>query len=205
MSRTRSRPYAVAVAALLLFGRPAPAQEVRRFDMGFTPLAPAEAAADTRAFIRDNADLIAVPLAGGVPWTEAARHVGFHPYLYEDWTAKRSGRPDRGKLFLALSPGRGELADYRGEREGMPLPRKFRGKAFDDPEAGAAYLVYCREAVKFFKPDYLAIGIDVDQIRTNYGVERWRAYVKLHKHVYHELKSTHRDLPIFVTVSLHTS
>lgn len=207
MPGTRPLQCLAAVVIVVLAAVPAAAQQPRRFDMGFTAFpydSTPVAAADTAAFIKGNADMVCVHLDSGVPWTEAARGRAYHPYLLADWAAKRAARPEKGKLFLALSPGRGDLAGYRGEKEGMPLPAKFRGKAFDDPAVVLAYLAYCREAVKFFRPDYLAIGIEVNEIRTNFGAERWKAYVALHKRVYRELKRDDPTLRVFASFSLHT-
>jgi hypothetical protein len=65
-----------------------------------------------------------------------------------------------------------------------------------------AYLGYCRRAIDFFKPDYLAIGIEVNEIH-DVGPQTWQAYVTLHTHVYAELKKNHKDLPIFASWTLH--
>jgi hypothetical protein len=79
------------------------------------------------------------------------------------------GAPPKGKVYLAISPGRGELkvADKAG-----PLPMELKGKSYDDPLVMKAYLAYCRRAVEFFKPDYLAIGIEVNEIH-NLGSKPW--------------------------------
>ena len=60
-----------------------------------------------------------------------------------------------------------------------------------------AYLNYCRRAVEFFKPDYLSIGIEVNEIHRDGGPKKWDAYVALHQHIYDELKKDHKDMPIF--------
>ena len=81
-------------------------------------------------------------------------------------------------------------------------PKELNGKAYDDPLVMKAYLNYCRRAIEFFKPDYLAIGIEVNEIH-DLGPKTWHAYVALHKHVYAELKKDHPDLPIFASWTLH--
>jgi arabinogalactan endo-1,4-beta-galactosidase len=56
--------------------------------------------------------------------------------------------------------------------------------------------------LEFFKPDYLAIGIEVNEIYLA-GPATWQAYAKLHRHVYEELKKDHKGLPIFASFTLH--
>jgi hypothetical protein len=65
-----------------------------------------------------------------------------------------------------------------------------------------AYLTYCRRSIEYFKPDYLCIGIEVNEIFTA-DKEKWRAYVDFHRHVYQELKKEHPKLPIFASYTLH--
>ena len=64
-----------------------------------------------------------------------------------------------------------------------------------------AYLNYCRRAIEFFDPDYLAIGIETNEIHDP-AQKTWQAYAALHKHVYAEMKKTHPKLPDFRVVDL---
>jgi arabinogalactan endo-1,4-beta-galactosidase len=82
------------------------------------------------------------------------------------------------------------------------LPAALRGKSYDDAEVIKAYLNYCRRSIKFFKPDYLAIGVEVNEIFTA-GPDKWRAYATLHRQIYRELKKEHPDLPVFASYTLH--
>jgi hypothetical protein len=172
--------------------------------MGFTPFPydiTVEAVAETRKFLHANSDIIAQHIEG-VPWAEALKGEPFHKNLLDDWKGKREATPLGGKVYLALSPGRGDLGGYRGERENLPLPAEFKGKAFNDPAVKTAYLNYCRKGVEFFRPDYLAIGIEVNEIYQA-GAARWKAYLELHRHVYEEIKKERKDLPVFASFTLH--
>ena len=174
----------------------------RPFRMGFTAFAPgvtAEAVTQTREFVRTNADLIAHHIEG-VPWAEALAGTPFPNELVADHESKRLMKPAGAKVYLAISPGRGELK--LAEKGTTPLPAKLRGKSYDDPDVIKAYLNYCRRSIEFFKPDYLAIGIEVNEIFTA-GPEKWRAYATLHQRVYRELKKEHPDLPVFASYTLH--
>ena len=119
--------------------------------------------------------------------------------MLEEWQGKKLSMPPRGQVYLAISPGRGDLKV--AEKAG-PLPKELIGKAYDHPLVMKAYLNYCRRAIEFFNPDYLAIGIEVNEIH-DAGPRKWQAYAALHKHVYGELKKDHRDLPIFASWTLH--
>jgi hypothetical protein len=173
----------------------------RTFRMGFTgfvhDITP-EAVAAARKFVRENGDLLAHHIEG-VPWGEAMTGRPFPKAVTDEWEGKKSAAPPKGKVYLAISPGRGELkmADKAG-----PLPKELTGKGYDDPVVMKAYLNYCRRAIEFFKPDYLAIGIETNEIHDR-GAKTWQAYVTLHTHVYTELKKDHPGLPVFASWTLH--
>ena len=181
-----------------------PAKKVtgeRSFRMGFTGFVhdtTVEAVTASRKFVRENGDILAHHIEG-VPWAESLNGQPFPKALLEDWAGKKAAKPPNGKVYLAISPGRGELklADKSG-----PLPKELTGKTYDDPLVMKTYLSYCRRAIEFFQPDYLAIGIEVNEIH-DAGPKTWQAYVTLHKHVYTALKQEHPDLPIFASWTLH--
>src|SRR5262249_41834914 len=53
-----------------------------------------------------------------------------------------------------------------------------------------------------FNPDYLGIGIEVNEI-FQVGSDKWKSYAVLHRHVHEQLKKDHKDLPIFASFTLH--
>jgi hypothetical protein len=180
----------------------APSSRPRPFRMGFTAFPPdvtAEALSQTRQFVLTNADLIAHHIEG-VPWAEALADQPFPKELVSDYETKRSMKPPGAAVYLAISPGRGELK--LAEKGATPLPPELRGKPYDDPAVKRAYLNYCRRSIEFFRPDFLAIGIEVNEIFSA-GTDKWRAYAELHRHVYRELKREHPGLPIFASYTLH--
>lgn len=181
-----------------------PAQESpapRSFRMGFTGFPhdfTLEAVEEARAFARENGDLIAHHIEG-VPWAECHSGQPFSEELLKDWKGKKLAKRPGGKVYLAISPGRGTLKP--GEKS-LPIPAEFAGKPYDHPAVMKAYLAYCRRAVEFFKPDYLAIGIEVNEI-FDAGPDKWRAYASLHRSTYAELRKDHPRLPIFASFTLH--
>jgi len=181
----------------------------RPFFMGFTPFPwdTTPAAVDTTyKGIIANGDIICHHFDGGVPWPEALADKPFSTHVRSDWKRRKDAAPENFKVFVAVTPldtFRKGMALYHGEKENMPLPKSFRGKEFDDPDVMKAYLNYCRRAVEYFKPDYLAIGIEVNELVHN-SPGKWPGFVRLYKYVYRELK---RDSayggPIFATFTLH--
>jgi len=174
---------------------------VRHFRMGFTGFphdVSIEALIHAREFSRQNSDIIAHHIEG-VPWAELLAGKPFSDELINEWKGKKEAIPKGGKVYLAISPGRGDLKP--GEKS-LPFPKELVGKSYDDPVVMTAYLSYCRRMVEFFAPDYLGIGIEVNEIYQA-GPNKWRAYAALHRHVYQELKKDHRDLPIFASFTLH--
>ncbi|MFB3786478.1 MAG: hypothetical protein ACE15F_08915 [bacterium] len=185
-------------------GSPAP---TRSFAMGFTPFPwdfTEEAVSGSYRFIRENGDLIAHHIDDGVPWTEALAGRPFSAALENDWRQRRQQSEGR-RVLVSVTPlngARSGLALYRGEKENMPLPQEFENKKLNDPAVMQAYLQYCRRAVETLRPDYLAIGIEVNELIHNAPGE-WPAYGELYTHVYTALKKEQPDLPIFSTFTLH--
>jgi hypothetical protein len=174
----------------------------RTFRMGFTGFPhdiSLEALAEAHKYCREFGDVIAHHIEG-VPWAESLAGKPFPKKRLDDWKGKKSATPKGGKVYLAVSPGRGNL---KLAEDSLPLPKELKGKPYDHPLVKKAYLNYCRRMVEFFEPDYLAIGIEANELFHDAGPEVWQAYVALHKHVYAELKKAHPKLPIFASFSLH--
>ncbi|MDP8244934.1 MAG: glycosyl hydrolase 53 family protein [Candidatus Hinthialibacter antarcticus] len=181
--------------------------ESRSFYMGFTPF-PSDITIDAvvaaQQFAVQHGDLISHHLEQGVPWTEALSNQPYHEKLINEWNSRVEYSKGK-KIFLslnALNDGRNGLAMYRGEKDNMPLPEAFVGKALNDPDVKTAYLNFCRRAIETFKPDYFAIGIEVNELIHN-APDQWPAYKELYLFIYQELKAAYPDLPLMATVSLH--
>ncbi len=202
-----SRPFGLTTIMALAFVLPtfpqSQAQETarRHFRMGFTGFPhdySLEAVQETRSFSQKNADIIAHHIEG-VFWAELLADKPFSDESLNEWNGKKEATPKGGKVYLAISPGRGDLKP--GDKS-LPFPKELLGKSYDDPTVIKAYLSYCRRMMEIFHPDYLAIGIEVNEIY-QVGPDKWKAYAALHKHAYEELKKVHPDLPIFASFTLH--
>jgi hypothetical protein len=179
-------------------------KETRSFRMGFTPFPPddtPQAAKDVTQFIKNNADIVAQHMES-VPWTEALNGQDFKTNLMNSWRGRKDSMPPNATVYLAVNPGRGALADYWGASEHDPLPPEFKGKTFSDPIVMQAYLAYCKRAIEFFQPEYMAIGIEVNELVYN-APDKAGAYAELHKYIYTELKKSYPKLPIFASFTIH--
>lgn len=206
-------PLAVVLVLVICFelGDKAIADEAlikeRTFRMGFTAFPhdmTLEGVAAVKQFVKENADIISVHFEG-VPWLQAHAGEPFHPKFMEEWERQIDAKPPDGKVYLALTPlnnGRSDIAGYRAEQENLPLPEPLVGKELDDTVVVKAYLEYCRRAIQYFKPDYLTIGIEVNELFHN-NRSKWEAYTRLHRQVYETLKRENPELPICVSFSLH--
>ncbi len=203
LSRTLGLTTVVVLAVVLPTSLRSQSQEpVRRhFRMGFTGFPhdySLEAVHEARDFSHKNADIIAHHIEG-VPWAELFADKPFSGELLNEWNGKKEAMPEGGKVYLAISPGRGTLKE--GEKS-LPLPKELRGKSYDDPTVMKAYLSYCHRMLDIFQPDYLAIGIEVNEIY-QVGPDKWKAYATLHRHIYEEIKKDHKDMPVFASFTLH--
>ena len=199
--------FVLALLSLVLI-TPSHSGNTRSFDMGFTPWPWAlnsDALDVTYEFINQHSDIISHHIEEGVPWDEALSGQPFHPKMMASWeTRKRMISPDL-KVFLSISPInqlRNGMADYRGADYQIPISAYFKGKKFNDADVKTAYTNYAKRAVDFFKPDYLAIAIEVNELWDN-NPDAWDEFTDLYKHTYQTLKNTYPKLPIFFTVSLH--
>jgi hypothetical protein len=177
----------------------------RSFRMGFTtwPVdATVEGVEAAYAFINKHADITAIHLDGGVPWQEMLDKKPFPKHIQDDFKHICAHRSAANPLYVATTPlnfGRTGLADYRDTAENQPLPAAWRGLSLNDPKVKRAYLTYLQGVVEQLRPDYLAVGIEVNILLAK-NEAQWKACKELNSYVYGELKKLYPGLPVFVTV-----
>ena len=174
--------------------------------MGFTPWPydlTEQAVNDTYNFINSNATIISHHLDGGVPWTEALQGAPLPKHLLSEWQKRKQKTGKHLKTFLSITPvnfARDGIASYWGDKsDNQPLPKQWANKSLDDPAVIQAYKNYVSQAVAFFQPDFLAIGIEANMIITK-APEKWSSYLALNKATYMHIKTQHPNLPVFSTV-----
>ncbi len=176
----------------------------RPFYMGFTPFAydpTIEGIERTYRFIAENGDLISHHLDDGIPWQEALEQ---KPYAQsvEDNLKQRVEKTKRGqKIYLAATPVRSGLADYWSQEGRVPRTGRWKKKQIDDPEALTAYLNFCRDLIRRFRPDFMAYGIEVNYELVKKPKE-WARFVRFAKAFYPRLKAENPHLPLFLSLQI---
>jgi hypothetical protein len=153
------------------------------------------------AFLNTNVDLIPLKLDKGVPWPEALEKRSYSPE-YEKGLAEVQEQFKDRKLFLSVTPLNGDKADlagYRGAGENEPLEGGWKGKDFDDPAIAKAYLSYCSDLIRRFRPEFFAYALEVNALAKN--PQRWKKFVLFATDIYTALKKENPKLPIFVTLN----
>lgn len=198
--------FAAFLLLCFLISTPALAKNNQGTEIGFTPWPydlTEEALNETYDFINKNSTIISHHLDGGVPWQEALDGKVLPKHLLDDWKRRKEKTSERTKVFLSLTPinfSRDGIAAYWGDKgDNLPLPRYWKDKSFKDPEVILAYTRYVLAAIKFFEPEYLAIGIESNVIITH-SPEKWDDYLVLNQSVYKAVKRQYPDLSVFATV-----
>lgn len=209
----RTRTCTALLALLLSLGSVAghagaedpPRPQPRPFAMGFNPWfydATLEAMEWTYRAINEKGDVISHHMEEGVPWPEVAADAPFAKDFAESIDQRIRHTAAGKKILLSLNPinpGRDGLAFYRGSSINQPLPVPWDRLELDSPEVKSAYFKYLTRLIDQFKPDWLAIGIEVNLLARNQPA-LWPKYVDLHRFVYQHLKESHPNLPLLVSI-----
>jgi hypothetical protein len=176
----------------------------RPFRLGFTGW-PADLSLEgiltAQNFARAHGDIVSVMFIGGIPWPEA---LDGRPFSKDVENNFRNRPPAGQKLFLSICPlnrDRKDLAPYWGEKDNLPLPGAWNGRALDSPEVKRAFLSFTLRAVNAMRPDFLAIGVESNVLLSN-SPAKWRQLKELHRETYAALKRTHPALPVFFTTEV---
>ena len=152
-------------------------------------------------FLTHDADMAAPMILGGVPWETAAADAPFGAALTNELTWRApAGHPVLLSLG-ALDVTRQALALHYALRDNQPLPPDWAGRAFDDPQVIRAYSSYCLRAAETARPDWLAIGIEVNLL-AHFAPALWPSYLRLHRATFEAVKARFPDLPLLTTVAV---
>jgi len=194
----------LALSALLSAADPEP--KTRPFHLGFTRW-PAdltlEGVTTAQDFAHAHGDIVSAMFIGGIPWQEALDGKPFS----KDVENNLKYRPPKGtKLFLSISPlnkDRKDIAPYWGEKDNLPMPKGWEGKALNDPDVKKAYLNFTLRSIEAMNPDYLGIGIELN-VLLSHDAKKWEQVKELHKATYAAVKDKYPKLPVcFTTDVMH--
>ena len=207
---TRYRAQALPSAADAdAFAAKATVPESRSFHMGFTPWPydfDEEAINYTKRTVTEHGDLIVFHLDNGVPWPEALSGDPFPRAMQTDLDDMKSMAGGFKKVYVSASPlahNRRDLALYWSSDTHQPLPRAWRNRRIDDPEAVRAYIQYCKRLIQFFNPDYFAYAIEING-GLNRKHQNWPRALKLLEEVYAGLKKEFPAKTIFLSLQTGT-
>lgn len=176
----------------------------RPFLMGFTRW-PADLTRDGVAIAEDYAyahgDIVSVTFIGGIPWAEALDNKAYP----QDVQFHLNFRPPAGKkLFLSISPldkDRRGLAPYWGEVDNQPLPPPWNREPLNSARVKRAYLNFVQRAIETMRPDFLAIGVELNVLLSRNPV-KWQQLKELYTETYRAVKKLHKTLPVFFTTDV---
>jgi hypothetical protein len=175
----------------------------RPFLMGFSA-APHERTPDgkkqAKYFLSENSELVLEDFSEGVPWEEAFRGEPLPEAV--DVSLRIRKRTLEGKsLILHVSPfdlKRANAAEYWPNTTEVFVQERWRGRSFGDRDLEVAYLRFCLELIRQFRPRYVAYAVDVNYFAAE-RPEEWKSFVNFAREVYRGIKAQYPELPVFVT------
>ncbi|MFQ5690352.1 MAG: hypothetical protein ACE5HQ_08785 [Gemmatimonadota bacterium] len=179
----------------------------RSFRMGFTPFpyaATPQAANDLYQKVRDNGDMIAHHLDGGIPWPEALAGTAYDPAVEAELTDRLARTDPSEPVYLAITPLNGTrdgLADYWGSSQGLPRPGPWAARNLASPEVIDAFVNYSLDLIDRFQPRWFNYGIEVSELAFNNSGEFDRL-LTFASQVYPRIKAAHPELPTFVSLAM---
>ena len=177
----------------------------RTYALGFTDFPhamSAEAQVAAWSVIENDADMSVMHFDDGVPWIEALSLSEYHPNYMAALTPKVDSIPAGHVTYLAVTPlsfDRSSLALYRGAQGNEPLIPPWDSYGFHEPDMITAFTNHCETMIALFDPDYFAYAIEANMLATATPAS-WGSFVAMASSVYTSLKTTHPDLPVFVTI-----
>lgn len=183
----------------------------RGFRMGMTSVPPVNSTAGYQSVygaLASAADLVVQSFQDGVPWAQALASSDPKTYpasLQARWKlhkdAMDAATPNHAR-YLMLNPIATTYdglaltwATYNNE----PLAAPWNGYAFNHPNVKQAVLNWMIATVDYFKPTYLAIGVESNILLAK-KPWMWAGYKELNAYLYTELKKRYPKLWVFPTI-----
>lgn len=182
--------------------------DTRSFLLGFTyqPYDWSERAfEDTYSFINQNSDMVFYYFDDGVPWQEAATNSPYHNNVETLLNKRLAHVADNQKVAVGvnfLAKDRLSLAAYWGEEDALPRSGRWANRDVNDPNVIKAYVSYCKNMIRRFKPDYFVYGMEIDSVEMDVSSKEFIALEEMTSIVYTELRQEFKDLPLVLTFML---
>jgi hypothetical protein len=101
------------------------------------------------------------------------------------------------RLFVAIDP----TDSVQGRRQLAGLPADLRGAGFADPKVRQAFITYARYVATNYRPDYLALGVEINSYeRANQ--QDFERFVQVYHEAYAAVKEISPSTQVFTTFQL---
>ena len=158
--------------------------------------------ADTKTKTRCAAysTLWTVQIDNGVPWGESLEGGPLPAKVLEDWKGRRVPAGKKLPVHLAVAPLAMERDRWADGFEGAAVPDWTKGDG-DVEKLLKAYDWYVEEAIQYFKPAFLNIGVEAGDL-CDKNPKRWKNLAAVLDGVRKNIKKRHPDLPVGVSFSV---
>ncbi|MDQ8180650.1 glycosyl hydrolase 53 family protein [Pelagicoccus sp. SDUM812005] len=169
--------------------------------MPFPPDITAEAVDACRSVVSSNGDLYIVQLDNGIPWEAALSGDGYDKKLLDEWKSHRNSRSSHQDLYLAIAPLKMDRSYWADGYDGALAPKWVRDAGELNDQMVAAYINYTLEAVEYFGPDYLNVGVEAGELAEK-DAALWRQMELLYARTYDAVKARYPDLMVGMSFTL---
>ena len=169
----------------------------RNFLMGFStwPFGPdVQDIKDTYSFIAEHSDIYAEQIDDKIPWTSLIQTNQLPDKFASDLSNKIRLDTNRLLSTTPLNSGRDTIAEE--------LDGSQPAYALNSDEIKQAYTQWVRILINEFNPDYLIIGMEINELYIN-SPELWPQYVELISFTKTVLSEEYPNLPISESMTIH--
>lgn len=173
----------------------------RSFKMGFTSWSygpEMNDVASTYDFIHTNGDIYAEHIDDKIPWQAWMDDTKLPDEFSENIAFKVSKKPTDRDLLLSVSILNTLRTDLQEDFNGnTPAYNRINDRQIEN-----AYVKHLEYLIEQFQPDYLVLGIEVNEIWINSNA-KWADFKELMLNVHQRIKLTYPNLKVSQSVTLH--
>ena len=173
----------------------------KNFEMGFTTwiYAPTEQAKNnTYKFIKENSNIYSEHIDNDIPWSAWINDLVLPQEFTNEIDSRLANKLLDKNLLLSISLLNIDRSDLAPDFDGsIPSYTSLNDKKIED-----AYFKHVDYLIQKFQPNYLAIAIEVNELRVK-SKSKWEEYKLLIKAVKNRIKNKYPNLQISESITLH--
>lgn len=154
-----------------------------------------------REICQKHCNLYTVQLDNGIPWQEALDNKPLPKEIQADWEGHRKSITRHQQVYLAIAPLQDDRITLATGHAGAQAPLWVLKGSHSDSKVLKAYQNYVLRAVKYFKPDYLNIGVEAGDLAAK-KASQWKDFVTLYEQTSQAVKKHYPDLKIGISWGL---